>query len=97
MDSVYYNESSNIYTKLTQPRNKINFMNEIMYQNIKQKNHTDKFIHLTKLIQEYRQNIKTSIQNKDKKWWIKEQINRLNTLIDIFNSICQFKITNKHI
>jgi hypothetical protein len=86
MDHVYYIDKNNSFTKLTETRDQINFMNTIMYKLYKSKDNIDKFLYLTNLIQEYKQNIKISIYNKDKKWYIIQLNSRLDTIINIFNN-----------
>lgn len=84
MDYIYYSNNSKTFTY---NRNNINFINKIMYETNKKNNKIEKILFITNLIKKTREELKNSINNKDKTWWIKEQNARINTLIYIFNNI----------
>ena len=89
MDNIYYTKQDSSFIKLTNNRNQINFMNTVMYKTYKSKDNIEKYLNITNLIQKYRENIKNSIQNKDATWFIKNQIDDLDTLLYIFkNAFC---------
>jgi len=89
MDNIYYTKQDSSFIKLTNNRNQINFMNTVMYKTYKSKDNIEKYLNITNLIQKYRENIKNSIQNKDANWFIKNQIDDLNTLLYISkNAFC---------